>query len=72
MIWRGAVDAVSAVRVRGLVHRRDVMASIAVSKTARRGSSPCAGAILVLDVITFPNGREHVGKDDSGLASIFR
>ena len=27
-IWRGAVDAVSAVRVRGLVHRRDVMAAL--------------------------------------------
>ena len=27
VIWRGAVDAVSAVRVRGLVHRCDVMAA---------------------------------------------
>jgi hypothetical protein len=71
VIWRGAVDAVSAVRVRGLVHRRDCNGSIAVPKTARRGSSPCAGAILVLDVITFPDDREHIGKDDSGLR-VFR
>ena len=28
VIWRGAVDADSAVRVRGLVHRRDVMAAL--------------------------------------------
>jgi hypothetical protein len=38
----------------------------AVSKTARRGSSPCAGAILVLDVITFPDGREHIGRMTTG------
>jgi hypothetical protein len=71
VIWRGAVDAVSAVRVRGLVDRCN--GSIAVSKTARRGSSPCTGAILVLDVITFPDDRaSRHGKNDSGLVSILR
>jgi hypothetical protein len=50
------------------------LTSIAASNTARRDSSPCAGAILVLDVITFPDGREPKfnGKDDSKLESIFR
>jgi hypothetical protein len=58
VIWGRAVDAVSAVRVRGLVHRRDVMAALRSPKPLVGVQGPAPVPFGPMSRAAYP-GRDH-------------